>query len=72
MPLPREDVRTRLVGLFLLGLVLFVPPILTLPAGHVLGIPALYLYLFGAWSLLVGALAWVIEWQGRRPPRHEG
>jgi hypothetical protein len=45
----------RLVGLFLLGILLFNFPLLTLfnrPA-LALGIPVLYLYLFAAWSLLI-------------------
>jgi hypothetical protein len=55
----------RLVGLFLLGSVLFNYPLLylfNLPV-HVLGIPLLYLYIFIAWALLIGLMAWVIERQ---------
>ena len=45
----------RLVGLFLLGAVLFNYPIIALfNRGHFLfGIPILYLYLFGIWALLI-------------------
>ena len=45
----------RLVGLFLLGILLFNFPLLTLFNRPVLalGIPVLYLYLFTAWSLLI-------------------
>jgi len=45
----------RLVGLFLLGMVIFNFPFLCLfnRPMLVLGIPVLYLYLFGVWSLLV-------------------
>jgi len=45
----------RLVGLFLLGAVLFNYPILALfNREHFLfGIPILYLYLFGIWALLI-------------------
>lgn len=53
----------RLVGLFLLGCVLFNYPLLDLfnrPI-HLFGIPLLYLYVFVAWTLLIGLMAWVIE-----------
>lgn len=55
------------VGIFLLGLVLFFPPFLTIfnRAVLVAGVPVLYLYLFGAWALLIGLVAVVVE---RRPP----
>jgi uncharacterized membrane protein len=53
----------RLVGLFLLGCVLFNYPLLVLfnrPA-DILGVPLLYAYLFLAWAGLIGLMAWVIE-----------
>jgi hypothetical protein len=56
----------RLVAVFLLGSVLLNYPILaifTLPV-EVAGIPLLYGYVFGAWLLLIGLLAWTLE--GRR------
>lgn len=45
----------RLVGLFLLGMLLFNFPLLCLFNRPVLalGIPILYLYLFAAWSLII-------------------
>lgn len=45
----------RSVALFLLGLVLFNPPLMTVFAveGLVLGVPLLYLYLFVAWGVLI-------------------
>ena len=45
----------RLVGLFLLGAVLFNYPILSLVNRDSLlfGIPVLYLYLFGVWAVLI-------------------
>lgn len=45
----------RLVGLFLLGLLLFNYPLLYLFNRPMLvaGIPILYLYLFGVWTLMV-------------------
>ncbi|BBO80049.1 hypothetical protein [Desulfosarcina ovata] len=45
----------RLVGLFLLGFLLFNFPLLCLFNQHslIMGLPALYLYLFGVWALLI-------------------
>jgi len=45
----------RLVGLFLLGVLIFNFPLLSLFNRPILilGIPALYLYLFAAWSLII-------------------
>jgi hypothetical protein len=63
----------RLVGLFLLGLVLFNFPILCLFNRPVLalGIPVLYLYLFGAWSLIIILIMWVDRCApDRSPPDH--
>ena len=53
----------RLVGLFLLGCLLFNYPMLALFNTHatVAGIPLLYAYLFGAWGLLVALLAVVMR-----------
>jgi hypothetical protein len=49
----------RLVGLFLLGWLLFSYPLLALfnGGGAVFGIPLLYAYLFGAWALLIALTA---------------
>ncbi len=53
----------RLVAVFLLGCVLFNYPLIALfnKPGEVFGIPLLYFYLFGAWALLIGLMAWIIE-----------
>ncbi len=53
----------RLVALFILGWVLLNFPILFLfsRSTAVLGIPLLYAYVFGVWSLLIGVMAYVIE-----------
>ena len=53
----------RLVGLFLLGCLLFNYPMLALFNTHatVFGIPLLYAYLFGAWALLVALVAVVMR-----------
>jgi hypothetical protein len=55
--------RQQLVGLFLLGCLLFNYPVVTLfdrPA-MVLGVPLLYAYLFGAWALLIALVAVIVE-----------
>lgn len=50
----------RLVGLFLLGTVLFAPPLLMLPTGAtIFGWPAPYVYLHAVWMVLVALIAWV-------------
>ncbi len=53
----------RLVGLFLLGCLLFNFPLLSLfnVRGTVLGIPLVYAYLFAAWLLLIALVAAVME-----------
>jgi membrane protein implicated in regulation of membrane protease activity len=50
----------RLVGLFLLGVALFTPPLLMLPTGAtVFGWPASYVYLHVVWIVLVVLTAWL-------------
>ena len=53
----------RLVAVFLLGVLLFNYPLLALfnRAAAAFGIPIVYAYIFGAWGLLIGLLALVIE-----------
>ena len=53
----------RLVGLFLLGCLLFNYPMLALfnVRASVFGIPLLYAYLFAAWALLIALVAIVME-----------
>lgn len=53
----------RLVALFLLGVLLFTPPLLALfnNANRVFGLPALYLYLFVAWAAVIGLAALAVE-----------
>lgn len=48
----------RMIALFLLGLLLFSPPLLVMfgSATPVLGVPLLVAYLFGAWALLILAV----------------
>jgi hypothetical protein len=56
----------RLVGLFLVCALLFNYPLLALfdRAATAFGIPVLYVYMFGAWALLIALLALVIERKG--------
>ena len=53
----------RLVGLFLLGCLLFNFPLLALfnVRTTVLGVPLLYAYLFAAWGLLIALVAAIVE-----------
>jgi hypothetical protein len=59
--LRRTARRDRLIGLFVLGVVLFNPPILNLFGGTIFGWPALFVYLFAAWALLIAGIAFVAE-----------
>ena len=58
MPKQRRNAE-RQVALFLLGLVLLIPPVLLLVnrPDRIAGIPALYLYLFVAWTALIALAA---------------
>jgi hypothetical protein len=59
--------RDKLIGLFILGLLLFNPPLLDLfSGGTVFGWPLLFVYLFVAWAAVIGVAALIVE---RR--RHE-
>jgi hypothetical protein len=53
----------RLAAIFLMGCILFNYPILFLftRSGDIAGIPLLYAYVFGAWALLIGLMALVVE-----------
>jgi len=55
--------RQQMVGLFLLGCLLFNYPLITLFDRPVLvmGVPLLYAYLFGAWALIIVLVAAVVE-----------
>jgi hypothetical protein len=58
-----EKKSQRLVALCMLGMVLFNFPILALfnVPGTLLGVPALYAYIFIAWAALIGLMALVAE-----------
>ena len=57
--------RTRelLIALFLLGALVFAPPLLIIfnKATRILGIPALYFYLFVVWAALIALVALAVE-----------
>jgi uncharacterized membrane-anchored protein len=61
----------RLVGLFLLGFVLFNYPIVSLfnIEAELLGIPILYHYCFGAWLLVIVLIRYITRNQGRDSKR---
>jgi hypothetical protein len=63
----------RLIAVFLLGLVLLNFPLLAVidASGRLLGLPALFVYLFGAWAALILCLAWIVE-RRSRPWAREG
>ncbi len=56
----------RLVGLFLLGCLLFNYPLLALfnVRATLFGVPLVYAYLFAAWALLIALVAIVVEREG--------
>ena len=58
----------RTMALTVLGAVLFLGPLLRVfdagPDATLAGIPVLYVYLFGAWALLIALLGLVIERSG--------
>ena len=59
-----ESTRTkRLIGLFLLGYLLFSPPIISLfnRPQMILGIPLLYGSIFAAWVLLIVLVALIVS-----------
>lgn len=62
--MPRATLsRQRLLILFLVALLaLFSPLVVRFEAvPDLLGIPALYLYLFGVWGLVIAVAAWIVS-----------
>ncbi len=53
----------RLVAVFVLGCVLANFPVLSIfDAGEAwLGVPLLYLYVFGLWAAVILLMAWIVE-----------
>lgn len=58
-----QDRGKRLIAVFLLGLALFNFPLLAAAESGValLGLPPLFLYLFGAWAGVILLLALIVE-----------
>ena len=63
----------RLIALFLFAVLLFTPPLILIFDSNstVLGFPALYLYLFIAWGILITLLALIIEFSIHQPDESE-
>ena len=68
---PRRPVESS-VATFLLGLLAFSPPILTVFDAEIsiFKVPLLYLYLFAVWGLIICFVAWISD-SGRREPKIE-
>lgn len=60
----------RLVGLFLLGCILFNYPIISLfnINSYLFGIPILYIYLFGIWLFIIVLIVFVTKFNINVPP----
>jgi len=58
-----ENRAQRMIALCMLGCVLFNFPVLALfnVSASLFGVPLLYAYIFIAWALLIGLMAWVAE-----------
>ncbi|MCW2235990.1 hypothetical protein [Azospirillum canadense] len=66
-PTPAKAGTDRLIALFLFALVAFNPPLLRVfGAGDTLfGLPLLYVYVLGAWGLVIALSARLLERGGR-------
>lgn len=55
--------RQRMIGLFLLGVLLLYSPLLSVfdTDTELLGIPVVYIYLFSTWVALIALIAWLVE-----------
>jgi hypothetical protein len=55
--------RELLVALFLFGVLALTPPLLLIfnKAFRILGVPALYFYLFAVWGALIALVAFAVE-----------
>ena len=58
----------RLLALFALGVVLFNPPLLSLFSvdAMLVGFPALYIYIFASWTILVVLVAVIVNRRHKR------
>lgn len=64
--MPKSNLNTeKLAALFLLGILMFSPPMMGIfDAGAlvtVFGVPLLYFYLFAAWAACIGLAAWIVS-----------
>ena len=74
---PKDRKNKRLIGLFLLGCILFNYPLLSLfnLETMIYGMPLLYVYIFTTWVFLIllAAIATQIRWRSpSKPPRKQG
>lgn len=55
--------RQRMIGLFLLGVLLLYSPLLSVfdTNAELFGFPVTYIYLFGTWVALIALIAWLVE-----------
>ena len=55
--------RQRMIGLFLLGVLLLYSPLLSVfdTNAELLGFPVIYIYLFSTWLALIALIAWLVE-----------
>ncbi|MCA1772065.1 MAG: hypothetical protein LC677_05355 [Halomonas sp.] len=64
---PQSRKTERMVALVAIALLLFCPPLIIvidrLPSSHVSWLP---LYLFGAWAIVIGLAAWLMEHRAGR------
>jgi len=62
--MPRATLsRQRLLVLFLAALLALFSPLIARfdSVPHLLGLPALYLYLFGVWAAVIAIAAWIVS-----------
>jgi len=55
--------RQRLIGVFLLGVLLLYSPLLPVfdTNTELLGVPVIYIYLASTWAALIALVAWLVE-----------
>ncbi len=69
----QKPYRERLIALAIFGLLVLNYPLLQLfdRTATWLGIPVIYLYLFGLWALFIAAIAWILETRSNHPAETE-
>ena len=55
--------RQRMIGVFLLGVLLLYSPLLTVfdTNTELLGLPVIYIYISSTWAALIALIAWLVE-----------